>query len=181
MERFQKALRVTLTEEELNECGREVSQLTEALFEAERALDRTKEHAKNSVKDAEHVVLGKKAELAGRARVHREKEELRPVECEVVYHRGERRAYVTRLDTGEVIERRVLSDDDMKRGAEWSLDHHAGRATLRHPEEPGIVLDARPLTDDEKQLEVPGTEKEPAKASSKRKSNGTSGDEAVAK
>lgn len=176
-----RPLRCTLTEEEVNDRGRTVAQLTEALFDAERSLEREKEASKNAVKEAEAIVLGRKAELSAAARVVREREELRPVECVETMHRAERRCVVTRMDTGEVIERRPLSDDDARKGAEWSRDHHAGRATLRHPEEPGVVLDARPLTDDEKQLEVPGTEKEPVKATSKRKSNGASGDEAAAK
>ena len=159
-ERIVKTLPVQLTEAQVNEWARKAAALAGEEDERATQLESARERAKTIVKEAESALSSKRIERSQAARIARERCEWKEVDCEERIARADRRATVTRLDTHEHVSSRPVSDDEMRRGATWKPNYTAGRSELRHPEEPSVLLDTRPLSDTERQVPLPNAEGE---------------------
>lgn len=153
-----KNLPCKLTSDEVHRRACQAADLAGEVNAKESALEQAKERAKAIVKDAEVALAGKRGEMSMLARIARERVEYREIECEERIVRAERRRIITRLDTAEVIESEPVSDEEMRRGARWRPSVEQGRSELRHPDEPEVLLDTRPLTDAERQVPLPGAD-----------------------
>jgi len=153
-QRIIKFLPVALTQAEWEDRANSVARLSDEISDAERRVDAEKEAAKARVKDAEATLEGLRAKQRALSRVVRERKEERDVACSVALDRRERQAVTTRDDTGAEVDRRPLSDAEIKAGATWRPNHARERAELIHPDEPGLVLDTRPLSEAERQLDL---------------------------
>ena len=150
-----------------NSGAQTIARLSGEIVDADRKVESEKEAAKARVKDAEAVAEGLRARQRAISRVVLEGREERDVECHVRRDRANRTRIVTRVDTGERVEERPMTDAEMREGAAWQIDLPRGRAKLIHPDETDVVLETRPLTDEERQAEIPGTGKngkKPARA-----------------
>jgi hypothetical protein len=157
-ERIVKTLPVMLTDAQVNEWARKAAALAGEEDDRATQLESAKERAKTIVKEAESALSSKRIERSQAARIARERCEWKEVDCEEKIARADRRAVVTRLDTMEHVSSRPVSDDEMRRGATWKPNLTARRSELRHPEEPDVLLDTRPLSDAEKQVPLPGAD-----------------------
>lgn len=153
-----KNLPCKLTDDEVHKRACQAADLAGEVNAKESALEQAKERAKAIVKDAEVALAGKRGEMSMLARIARERVEYREIECEERIVRAERRRIITRLDTAEVIESEPVSDEEMRRGARWRPSVEQGRSELRHPDEPEVLLDTRPLSDAERQVPLPGAD-----------------------
>jgi len=153
-QRIIKFLPVALTQAEWEDRANSVARLSDEISDAERRVDAEKEAAKARVKDAEATLEGLRAKQRALSRVVRERKEERDVACSVALDRRDRQAVTTRDDTGAEVDRRPLSDAEIKAGATWRPNHARERAELIHPDEPGLVLDTRPLSEAERQLDL---------------------------
>ena len=141
MERTIKLLPVTLTREEREERAQTIARLSGEIVDADRKVESEKEAAKARVKDAEAVAEGLRARQRAISRVVLEGREERDVECHVRRDRANRTRIVTRVDTGERVEERPMTDAEQfgYGGAKKLVKRLAGAA---HAVKAGFGLDA---------------------------------------
>lgn len=152
-------LPVKLKTAEWEERARAACRLTDEIADQERKIDSEKEAAKARVKDAEAILEGMFARQRLLSRVVREGTEEREVACHVTLDRSIMTKTVVRIDTGETVDTCPISTTEARDGAEWKPNYAAKCSELIHRDEPGTVLDTRPLQEREKQL--PLTDKDP--------------------
>lgn len=109
-----RELACALTEDEVNERALQVSKELQLLGEDEVAMKAQGDAWKQKIKTRQAVVFTL-------VRTVNEREEYRGVECETqnIYSLGVQR--VVRLDTGEVVSSRALSQDEMAKGLQVRL------------------------------------------------------------
>lgn len=151
-----KMLPVKLKTAEWEERARAACRLTDEIADQERKIDSEKEAAKARVKDAEAILEGMFARQRLLSRVVREGTEDREVACHVTLDRAAMQKTVVRVDTGETVDTCPISTTEARDGAEWKPNYIAKCGELIHPDEPGTVLDTRPLQEREKQLPLTG-------------------------
>lgn len=101
-----KTLRVPLTDKELLEAGQKVADALQSLAGLEGEMQSFKEQMNGKVAEAEGKVQRYSALV-------RQKYEYRDVNCEVVKNYAKKLYTVTRLDTGEVVESRNMTNDEL--------------------------------------------------------------------
>jgi hypothetical protein len=158
VERTIRTLPVQLTRDEWEARARHVARLSDEIADADRRIESVKEEAKSRVKDAEATAEGLRATQRTLSRVVRENKEDREVECAIHLSRRERTRTVIRMDTGETVESRPLSDAEARVDAKWELNWDADLAELVHADEPDHILERRQITDAERQAALPGTD-----------------------
>jgi len=104
----QEMLKCALTHDELLQFGEELANNQQEAKELEDQLTNIKNDykAKTSAKEAEIIRLGN---------LIRQKYEMRPVDCEVTFDFDEGRATVKRMDTGEIVLTRPMTDTELQR------------------------------------------------------------------
>lgn len=107
IERFQRALRVDLSEKEVQDAA---DRAAICLAEHDGKLEQLKadtEHAKAKIKDLA-------AELRRLSNMVRERATTRPVECEKRFDYETKKVRDTRLDTGETLFERAMTDAELQ-------------------------------------------------------------------
>jgi hypothetical protein len=106
-DRFTKKLPVPLTDDEVRHRGEELASKLAALDEIDAALKVAKQEAKAKKEPIAKRVTELKQQIRGR-------KEARLVECELVRDFDARCAETMRLDTGEVVDTRPLTPEEMQ-------------------------------------------------------------------
>lgn len=160
----QKVLPCVLGPVELDALKGEIVVLAGDTSEAERRIERLKEAHAASIASAKVGAKELRTELDEKVRLVREGKAERPVNITVRVDWNARTKTTTRDDTGEVIEHVAATLAEVRECGAWETDLPAGKAWLKAPD--GAVLDQRPLTDAERQPDLPltpdgGTKVEP--------------------
>lgn len=126
--RYTKSLKCPLTDKELLETGDELTEALDhkAAVESELESIRAEYKAKTKAADADIERL--------RTR-HRNKFEMRPIECREVRNYEDRIFYVFRTDTDECIEERPLRQDELQQDLPHTSDADGERETTETVEE----------------------------------------------
>lgn len=103
-----KSIAVELTPDEISEAATELVKAQDEIAALKEELAEVKKEHKEQVS----VIEVRERKFAGMVR---DKVEMREVECEVILDYQAERYTVTRLDTGEVVEDREMSQDELSR------------------------------------------------------------------
>jgi hypothetical protein len=106
-QRMVKDLPTGLTDFELTERAKRLSSALREVEEIKAQHATEKAQMKTEMDDAVAAV----AELS---KVIRDREEKRPVDCELLLDDDEKLAYMVRTDTGEVLSHRTMTDDELQ-------------------------------------------------------------------
>lgn len=147
-----RALPCKLTQPEVVTRARDSVKLGHEIEDAEREIDRIKERAKADAKIAEERLEGLAAKRRHVDRIVHDGAEDREVRCTRYYDRKTRICTIVRDDTGEPVQTRPMSDDEIRRGCDWIYDYPAKVKRLTHPE--GDVVETEPLSDKELQTHL---------------------------
>lgn len=150
--RTSRHLRCQLTPDEVTRVRAEVVTLAVASSTATQAFESLKERQKIDLKEAESTAKAAVAKLNARANVADSGLEYRDVDCTRRVDWIARKTTTTRDDTGEVLDERAATYEEVAACGTWERDMPNGRLVLRAPD--GAVLDERPLTDAERQLSL---------------------------